>query len=170
MSKKESSGKIWPYIIGIAITLVFGFCVATVIVTSKADIQSSNDYMTSYQEADAKANDYIKARIDFDKKYDLAYTTKTISGEAPVVEYTLKDKMGNPINSAEIVVQISRPETSKFDQKLQNPEVRDGVYRFKDAKFPKEGVYNIIAKVKVGEDYKFYNIKADTRNDRAYEF
>ena len=168
--KLLESGKLWPYGVGIAITLVFGFCVATVIVTSKANIQPSDDYMVKYQEADAKANEYIKAKIAFDKKYDLAYTTKTIAGEAPVVEYRLKDKAGNPINSAEIIVQISRPETSKLDQKLQNPEVRDGVYRFKDAKFPKEGVYNIIAKVKVGEDYKFYNIKADTRNDRAYEF
>jgi len=168
--KNTKSGKAWPYAIGIAITLVFGFCVATVIVTSKANIQTSDNYMTSYQEADAKANEYIQAKIAFDKKYDLAYTTKTISGENPVVEYTLKDTTGKPINSAEIVVQISRPETSEFDQKLQNPEVRDGVYRFKDAKFPKEGVWNIIAKVKVGEDYKFYNIKADTRNDRAYEF
>jgi nitrogen fixation protein FixH len=170
MSSKKSSGKIWPYIIGISITLVFGFCVATVVVTSKADIQSSDVYMTNYQDADAKANELIKAQIAFDKKYNLAYTTKTIAGENPVVAYTLQDKEGNPINSAEIIVQISRPETSKFDQKLQNPEVRDGVYRFRDASFPKEGVWNIIAKVKVGEDYKFYNIKADTRNDNAYEF
>jgi nitrogen fixation protein FixH len=168
--KLLESGKLWPYGVGIAITLVFGFCVATVIVTSKANIQPSDDYMVKYQEADAKANDYIKAKIAFDKKYDLTYTTKTIAGDNPVVEYTLKDKEGNPVNSAEIIVQISRPETSKFDQKLENPEVRDGAYRFKDAKFPKEGVWNIIAKVKVGEDYKFYNIKADTRNDRAYEF
>ena len=41
MSKK-SSGKAWPYILGGAITLVFGMCVATVIVTSKANIQESN--------------------------------------------------------------------------------------------------------------------------------
>jgi hypothetical protein len=34
----------------------------------------------------------------------------------------------------------------------------------------KAGVWNIIAKVSVGDDYRFYNIKADTRIKEAFEF
>jgi nitrogen fixation protein FixH len=168
--KLLESGKLWPYGVGIAITLVFGFCVATVVVTSKADIQTSDAYMTSYQEADAKANDIINAQIAFDKKYNVAYTTKSIAGETPTIEYKITDKSGKPVNSAEVTVAISRPETSKFNKKLQNPVVHDGIYQFSVEKFPKEGVWNIIAKIKIANDYRFYNIKADTRSSSAYEF
>ncbi|MBA1432147.1 MAG: FixH family protein [Epsilonproteobacteria bacterium] len=170
MSKKQSSGRIWPYAIGLAIILVFGFCVATVIVTSKADIQSSDAYMTNYQDADAKANEFIKARIQFDKKYKIAYVTESIGGENPVIKYQVSDTHGNPVNDAIITVAISRPETNKYDQKLSNAKVDNGIYSVEGAQFPKIGVYNIIAKIQVGDDYRFYNIKADTRIKEAFEF
>ena len=170
MSKNKSNGRVWPYAIGIAITLVFGFCVATVIVTSKADIQSSDAYMTNYQDADAKANEFIKAKLYFDKKYNITYATESIGGDKPVIKYKLTDKAGNPVNNAEIIVSISRPETAKYNQKLSNPKVDNGIYSLEGAKFPKVGVYNIIAKIQVGDDYRFYNIKADTRIKEAFEF
>jgi len=59
----KSSGRAWPYAIGGAIILVFGFCVATVVTTSKAHIQMSDQYMTKYQHANTIANDVIKANI-----------------------------------------------------------------------------------------------------------
>jgi len=168
--KLLESGKLWPYGVGIAITLVFGFCVATIVVTSKADIQPSDAYMVKYQEADSKANELIEARIAFDKKYKINYITNSIGAKNTEIKYELKDVEGNPVNNAEILVAISRPETSEFNQKLENPVVENGIYKFSGAKFPKAGVWNIIAKVQVGNDYRFYNIKADTRNPRAYEF
>jgi len=167
---KKSNGRAWPYIIGFSITLVFGFCVATVIVTSKADIQESDAYMTSYQNADAKANELIIARQTFDQKYNVSYITESIGGEKPVIQYKVTDKKGNPISNAEIVVTISRPETSKFDLKLESPRVENGIYSFEGAVFPKAGVWNIIAKIKVGDDYRFLNMKADTRIKEAFEF
>jgi len=168
--KLLESGKLWPYGVGIAITLVFGFCVATIMVTSKANIQPSNDYMVKYQEADAKANDYIQAKIAFNKKYNVEYVTESIGGKNPVVKYSVKDLKGNPVNDAKIVISVSRPETSEFDQTLENPKVQNGIYSFEGAKFPKAGVWNIIAKVTVGDDYRFLNMKADTRIKEAFEY
>jgi nitrogen fixation protein FixH len=168
--KLLESGKLWPYGVGIAITLVFGFCVATVMVTSKANIQPSNDYMVKYQEADAKANDYINAKIAFNKKYNVEYITESIGGQNPIIKYSVKDINGNPVDNATIVISISRPETSEFDQNLENPKVENGVYSFEGAKFPKAGVWNIIAKVTVGNDYRFLNMKADTRIKEAFEY
>ena len=167
---KPSSGKIWPYIIGGSITLVFGFCVATIMVTSKADIQESNAYMTKYQEADLRANELINAKIEFNKKYDFAYVTEGIGGENPILKYKVTDKNGSAVENAKIILHISRPETAEFDQKLNEATFEDGVYILSGAKFPKVGVWNIIAKVEVGDDYRFLNIKADTRIKEAFEF
>lgn len=169
MSKK-SSGKIWPYILGGSITMVFGFCVATIMVTSKADIQESNAYMTNYQDADARANELINAQIAFDKKYKIAYVSEGIGGENPKIQYKITDKNGNIVNNAQLLVEISRPETQKFTQRLKDFSVNNGVYTFEGAKFPKVGVWDIIAKVQVGDDYRFYNLKADTRIKEVFEF
>ena len=170
MSKKQSNGRVWPYIIGGAITLVFGFCVATIVVTSKADIQESNAYMTYYQDADANANDYIEARIAFDKKYTVKYTTESIGGKEPKITYSVTDKDGNIVKNAKLILSISRPETHTFDQMIESATFENGNYVFEGAKFDKVGLWNLIAKVSVGDDYRFYNIKADTRIKESFEF
>jgi len=164
------SGKIWPYILGGSITLVFGFCVATVVVTSQAGIQESNAYMTHYQDADARGNDLIEARIAFNKKIDIKYIQKQLQETGTDIEYKITDKNGNAINNAKIKILVSRPETHSLDQTLENPVVNNGTYTFSNVKFPKPGVYNFIAKVDVGDLSRFYNIKADTRYENAFEF
>jgi len=166
----KSNGRIWPYAIGISITMVFGFCVATIVVTQKANIQESDAYMTHYQDADANANDLIEAQIAFDKKYKIEYITDSIQENNSVIKYRLTDINENPVNDAKIRIATSRPETAEFNQELDSPVVENGVYSFSGANFPKVGVWNIIAKVNVGDQSRFFNIKADTRIKEAFEF
>ena len=167
---KSSSGRIWPYIIGGSITLVFGFCVATIVVTQSAHIQPSDTYMTYYQNADANVNKLIEARIAFDKKYKIEYLADGISAKDSVIKYKVTDVNGKSINSAKMLLATSRPETDVYNQKLESASVTDGVYSFKGAEFPKVGVWNLIAKVTIGSDSRYYNIKADTRIKEAFEF
>lgn len=166
----KSSGRIWPYAIGLSITMVFGFCVATIVVTQKAHIQESDAYMTHYQDADANVNDLIEAQIAFDKKYKIEYITDGIGESNAVIKYRITDINANPVNDAKIIIATSRPETAEHNQELINPIVKDGVYSFTGADFPKVGVWNIIAKVNVGDTSRFFNIKADTRIKEAFEF
>jgi len=166
----KSSGRVWPYAIAIAITLVFGFCVTTIFVTESTNVQESDAYMTHYQDADMNANKLIHQRMLFDKKYTIKYITENISAETSSVEYKVTDKDGNLVNNARVKIAISRPETSTLNQELDAPSIKNGVYSFNKVKFPKAGVWNIIAKVTIGDYSRFYNIKADTRNSNSYEF
>ncbi len=166
----KSSGRIWPYAIGGSIIMVFGFCVATIVVTQQANIQESDAYMTSYQDVDTNANDLIKARIAFDKSCKIEYIGKGINESGSIVQYRVTDKNSNAINSAKLKLVITRPETDEFNQELENPTVENGVYTFKDVKFPKAGVWNIMAKVDVGNLSRYYNVKADTRATSSYEY
>jgi len=148
--------------------LVFGFCVATIVVTQSANIQESDVYMSKYQDADLNANEIIRATISFDKKYDVNY----VEGFALTnsVAFKVTDKNAEVINNAKVIISTSRPETKEFDQKLDNPQIKNGIYLFSGLEFPREGVWNIIAKVEIGDDYKYYHIKADTRNTNSYEY
>ena len=167
---KFNSARIWPYAIGGSIVMVFGFCVATVVITSSANIQESNAYMSSYHVADDEANDHINNRIAFDKKYRVEYVSFPMKETGSEIGYRVTDVNSNVIKNAKIKIHVSRPETHEFDQKMDNPEFKNGVYLFSNVKFPKQGLWDVIAKIEVDEFSRFQNVKVDTRNTNSYEY
>jgi len=160
----------WPVAIAIAILGVFSLGIWTVMFALKSPVQESKIYMETYQSVNKNVNDIIKANIKFDKKYTVEYTSKGLDQNAAVVQYKLTDKKSNPINSAKISIVLTRPNIHTYDVKLENPTVSDGVYTFQKVKLPKAGRWDIMAKVVVGDDYKFYNLKADTRIKEVHEY
>ncbi len=161
---------IWPYAIGASIVLVFGACVATILVANKLPVEKSDTYMMGYHEADAQANELIKARIAFDKKYSIKYITDELSLNNSTIKYTLVDKDSNSIENAKIEVVITRPNNHKYDQKLSALAYENGQYTSPEIKLPVEGRWDIMARVSVGDLQRYYNVKADTRSKGAYEY
>ncbi|WP_373003138.1 FixH family protein [Sulfurimonas sp.] len=166
----KSNGKIWPYAIGTSILLVFGACVATVIVTSTLPVEKSDTYMMGYHEADAKANELINARIAFDKKYKIAYVTDGLNLDSSVIKYKVSDLNSEAVDNAKIEVVVTRPNNHKHDQTLKSSSYENGVYTFPSIKLPVEGRWDIMAKISVGDVQRYYNVKADTRAKEAFEY
>ncbi len=166
----KNSGKIWPYSIGISIIAVFAACVATVVIAYKLPVEMSDTYMMGYHEADEKANDILKAAIDFDKKYKIEYISDGLNLQNSVVKYRVTDIGSNPIDNAEIKIVITRPNNHKYDQELSTPDIENGIYTFSRVNLSQEGRWDIIAKVKVDELQKFYNVKVDTRSKEVIEY
>ncbi|MFK5938823.1 MAG: FixH family protein [Sulfurimonas sp.] len=166
---KVNKGKIWAYSVGFSIILVFGFCVATVMITSSANIQVTNEYMTSYQEAENNANDYINDKIAFDKKYKISYAPTSLTKSADVL-FKVMTLNGDVVENAKLTILVSRPETHVYDQKLESTTLNNGNYTFDNVKFEKVGVWDIITKVEIGKYSRFYNIKVDTRNKLFSEY
>ena len=166
----KSKGMIWPISISIGIALVFMLGVGTIIVANKVPVQESDRYMMSYQDADNKANDLIKAQIAFNKKYKIAYINNGLSLENTVLKFKVTDINSKPVNNANLKLIVTRPNSHEFDIKLDKPTVENGVYNFNSIKLPKEGRWNFIVKVSVDDLYRFYNIRADTRKKEATEY
>ncbi len=57
-----------------------------------------------------------------------------------------------------------------YEQELNNPTFKDGIYIFDSVKLPVEGRWDIMAKVNVDDLQRFYNVKADTRAAEAFEY
>ena len=166
----KSNGMIWPYAISASIILIFGACVATIVVANKLPVEKSDTYMMGYHEADANANELINARIAFDKKYKVKYITDGIALDNSIIKYRVTDLDSKPINNADIKVVVTRPNNHKNDQELIKPSVDNGVYTFESIKLAQEGRWDIMAKINVGELQRYYNIKADTRKKEALEY
>jgi len=165
-----SNGRIWPYAIGASIILIFGACVVTVIVANKLPVEKSDTYMMGYHEADAKANELIQARINFNKKYKIQYITDGLSLDSSIIKYKITDINNKPVNDAKIKIIITRPNNHKYDQELINPNVSNGVYTFDKTTLEIQGRWDIMAKVNVDKEQRFFNVKADTRSKDAYEY
>ncbi len=164
-----SSGKIWPYAIGISIALIFVAGIVTIVVASKLPVEKSDTYMMGYHEADANANEIIEARIAFNKKYKIQLEDSELAGE-PIVKYKITDLNDNPVNNAKLKVIFTRPNSRKFDIELNEFTVENGVYIVKSSKLPLEGRWDIMAKIDVDNLHRFYNFKADTRNKEVKEY
>ena len=165
-----SNGRIWPYTITFLIIMVFGFCVATIVVTSKLPVENSDTYMSYYQDVDANANKFIQARIDFNRKYNIKYLSDKVNSKGTVFRYKITNLDSHPISDAKIKLIVTRPNTHKYDIELNNPTYQDGIYSFANTILPKEGRWDIIAKINVGEFERFYNIKTDTRKKEVKEY
>ncbi len=166
----KNSGKKWPIIIAVSIVLVIGLCVLTIKIALDNPVEPSNYGMQGYHEYDENINEIINAKIAFDKKYFLSLITPQITEKSSVIEYTLTDKAGKAVNNASIEVVLTRPDEIKHDINLSNPTIEEGKYTFSPIDLPKAGRWDIMAKVSVGNDQRYYNIKADTRNPNSFEF
>lgn len=165
-----SSGKLWPYAIGGAIILVFGACVATIVVASKLPVSKADTYMMGYHQADATANELINARIAFDKKYKISYAAEPISQEKSVIKYKVTDLNGNSVKDAKIKVVVTRPNVHDYDKELTNAKFENGLHVFDPIKLEKPGRWDIMAKVTVGDLQRYYNVKTDTRTKEVKEY
>lgn len=167
---KFNSAKVWPYAIAASIIMVFGFCVATIVVAFTLPVEKSDTYMMDYHQADDTANDLIINKINFDKEYKIEYITQKLSQEDSVIKYRVSKLDGTPSNDAKILVVITRPNNHKHDQEVVNPSVENGVYTFKSVKLAQPGRWDIMARVSINDLTRYYNVKADTRAKEAFQY
>lgn len=166
----KNPGTKWPIIIVVSIIGVIGVGAWTIKVAFNNPVEMSQYGMQNYHEYDRDVNEIIKAKIAFDQKYTISFLTPQINEKKTVLEYSLADKSGQPINNAKINVILTRPDVNKFDLNLSNPTIKEGRYSFAPVDLPKAGRWDIMAKVIIGEDKRFYNLKADTRKPNTLEF
>ena len=170
MSRK-SDGRIWPYAIIIAILLVVVAAGVTIYVAVQNPVEMSDMDMQNYHHYDRNANDIISAKIYFDRKYDLSYHSHSFKQDDAVVAYKLVDKQGNAVNNAKMNIMVTRPGNHDTDLPFDAPSsVDNGIYIFHVGALPLAGRWNILTRIIVGENERYFNLKVDTRNDGAFEY
>lgn len=166
----KNPGTKWPIIIAVSTVAVIMLGIVTIKQAIDNPVEMSDYGMQGYHTYDNNANDIINAKIAFDKKYLISFETPQISEKGTVIVYKVTDKEGKAVNDANINAVLTRPDTTKLDINLSNPAVNDGQYSFNAVDLPKAGRWDILAKISVGPDQRYFNIKADTRNTITSEF
>lgn len=167
----NSQGKAWPYGIALSFVGIIAMIIGTIVVASNHAVEPSDLYMRNYHDVDANANEIIYKRIAFDKKYTVAYVGDAFNQDKAELVYKITDASGNPVSNAKIDVLLTRPDTRALDIPLNNPAItQEGEYRFASVALPKAGRWNIMASISVGDEQRYYNLKADTRYTQKQEY
>ena len=164
------SGKQWPIFIAVAIFGVVGLSYWTIKETMTADLSQSDLYMSYYQNVDENINDIIAANIAFDKEYTLKLVAVNLGTKEGRVIYEIRKKDGTPVNDANVKLVLSRPVNDAKDIVLKPTKIEDGKYYFENIQLPKKGRWNLMLKVDLNQKRRYYNLKADTRSDKAFEY
>ena len=164
-------GKHWPYIILTAIILfVIAIVVAVFIVVKNAPVEMSNMYMQGYHDTDENYNQLVAAKNSFDKLYTISFDTKQITEKATITQYTIKNLEGTAVDNAKIEVVFTLPYTASEDIRLDTSTFDGSSYTFEAIDLPHPGRWNIMAKVTVGNEFRFFNLHADTRQANTFEY
>ena len=175
MSKKNDSGKFWPYMIlgFLAIGITLGFW--TIKNTISLPIQHSNEFMMKYQDAEINVNKIEESEKRFDSKYSVAleglepvkYKPKNLKRkphkyvllhDKNSFSYKVTTKDGKVVNDANVTVLLTRPDSDRENVLLKDIKSNNGAYEVKNLIVKDLGRFIIRSRIAVGKDVKYINI------------
>jgi len=171
---------------------IFGITFAMIVWTVKSAVNTpvyeDRSFMTSYQDVDENYNQMLVANAKFNAKYNCRVTInrKTVGMELSDLLYgqrslkkmssnqeilklgenqlslSIKDRESNSVvENAKVEFQITRAIEDMYDINLNDFKMINGTYST-FATIEKEGNWNIIGKVTVGDDTGYLYIKTNT--------
>jgi len=191
--EKEIEMKLQKYHFWLAFFFfIFGITFAMIVWTVKSAVNTpvyeDRSFMTSYQDVDDNFNKMVISNAKFNSKYhtevsinnrkvgmefsDLLYGQRSLEKKSKnqnmlnlgenSLSLSIFDKSNNVIRNAIIEFQITRPIEDMYDINLNEFKFINSLYTI-TAKIEKEGNWNIIGKITIGQDIGYLYIKTNTQ-------
>jgi hypothetical protein len=149
LSSESKEENYWPHFILASILAVAGLCVWTVKIAINNPVEMDSFYFEKYQQVDENINEIILKQQEFDKKYDVVVRKDDFKIGENEFFLNVHTKDNKFISDAKVEVTITRPDTSKYDKKLEVSSVKEGTYIFKPFNVEKIGRWQIMSKITV---------------------
>ena len=156
MDKAKSEHTYYPHVvIGMIIGCVIS-CGFTIKIAMDNPVEMDTFYMAKYQQVDHSINTILELQEKFNAKFDLAYSTEKFEMGQNSITIRLSDKSGQPVNDANVMMMLSRPDSNKENKEMKPSLVENGNYTFGPFEINKPGRWQILSKIDVGE-FKGYH-------------
>lgn len=156
MQTQKAERNYWPHTIIAMIIACIIACGWTIKIALSNPVEMDTFYMEKYQKVDQNINEIIKLQEAFDARFTLQYSTEKFTLGQNNITLTLRDKSGNPVNNATVIMMLSRPETNKENKEFTPAKIENGEYRFGPFEINRPGRWQILSKIEVGE-FKGYH-------------
>ena len=157
--------KFWPHTV---ILMIVGIIIAsgfTIKIAINNPVHEENIFMDSYQNVDENINEILILQHQFNQKYDIKANEKLSFGENEVKIKVIDKSNGNLVENAKVTLLVTRPETTEFDQKLENLKYKNGSYIAESIKLEKQGRWFIMPRVTVDKLVGFTKLEYNGTGD-----
>ncbi|NPA64880.1 MAG: hypothetical protein GXO16_07905 [Epsilonproteobacteria bacterium] len=152
----------WPHFIMALVLFAVVLGVWTVKVAIDNPVELDNSFMMRYQQVDERYYEIEQAQRRFDRAYRVELENAKLQKGKNVLRIRVSDLNGTAMENARVELLITRPDTSRYDRKLQ-AIYEGGLYRA-TVDLPLEGRWNIVTKVEIDKDtYRYATFKRSTR-------
>ena len=156
MANVKTERNYYPHaIVGMIIGCVVA-CGYTIKIALDNPVEMDTFYMEKYQKVDQNINQILELQEKFNAKFDLEYSTEKFALGANSITLKLTDKNAQPINNANVMLMLSRPDSNKENKQIVPSKVENGNYTFGPFDIQKEGRWQILSKIEMG-DFKGYH-------------
>lgn len=156
MAKVKSEHTYYPHVV---VGMIIGCVVAcgfTIKIAMDNPVELDTFYMAKYQQVDHSINTILELQEKFNAKFDLAYSTEKFAMGQNSITIRLSDKSGQPVNDANVIMMLSRPDSNKENKEMKPSRVENGNYTFGPFEITKPGRWQILSKIEIGE-FKGYH-------------
>lgn len=156
MAKTKSEHTYYPHVV---VGMIIGCVVAcgfTIKIAMDNPVEMDTFYMAKYQQVDHSINTILELQEKFNAKFDLAYSTEKFAMGQNSITIRLSDKSGQPVNDANVIMMLSRPDSNKENKEMKPSHVENGNYTFGPFDITKPGRWQILSKIEIGE-FKGYH-------------
>lgn len=156
MANVKTERNYYPHaIVGMLLGMVVA-CGWTVKIAMNNPVEMDTFYMEKYQKVDQNINQILELQEKFNAKFDLAYSTEKFTMGDNSITLKLTDKSGQVVNNANVMLMLSRPDSNKENRQISPSKVENGNYTFGPFDIQKEGRWQILSKIDIGE-FKGYH-------------
>lgn len=156
MQKAKNEHTYYPHVVvGMIIGCVIA-CGFTIKIALDNPVEMDTFYMEKYQKVDQNINEILELQEKFNAKFNLTYSTEKFEMGQNSITLTLSDKNGQAVETANVTLMLSRPDSNKDNKQLTPSKVENGHYTFGPFEINKPGRWQILSKIETGE-FKGYH-------------
>lgn len=150
------------YLVGLPVFGIVFICflIYMVRLSLQYPVEMDSSHMMPYRELDKDYNQIAESEKKFNELYSVSTIKPILFKDTPArLELNISDKSGKAVN-AKITALVTRPDTSKYDIKVNEFNKTDLTYTSNPFSVNLEGRWKIIYKIEVGSLQKFTDLES----------
>lgn len=152
----------WPQGIVLMVLAVVILIIFTINFAIKSGIEMDNMYMSNYQAVDESINELVISQKKFEEEYRVSKVSERFEIGKNNFSFKVESLKGLPLSDLNASCLLSRPHTTKEDQKIDSAELANDTFTCKDIEIQNKGRYEVGIILKNKDFGAYYNYEINS--------
>jgi len=158
----DNSRNYWPLGIVLIVLAVVLLIVFTIKFAATNPVEMDNKYMLNYQAVDENINEFQKSQKRFEDEFKVSKISDRFEIGKNNFSIKVESLKGLSVSDLNVSCLLSRPHTTKEDQKIDVAELENNTFTCKDIDIQNKGRYEVGVILKNREFGAYYNFEINS--------